>query len=376
VWEAVHQNGGGCDYIDEKVLQNSRFSNGKLYYGPRSYKVLLLLEVETIEPQTAKALQKFVENGGLVLFIEREPHKAPGLENHKKGDRIVKETIDSLKRDFPKNAVSYHAPKQEIIQWYADIQSTFKIKPPVQFDKPVKHVSQVYYKTKDADIFFISNYHLEKPHDFTATFDIEDKIPWIWDPETGKKYIYPHTNSPNELKIHLDPSESLLIVFINEKGGDVFPIIKREKPSPLFIKGSWNVKLYKVDEPGPPVKRVLKELIDFKENNTLKSFGGYIFYENNFEVTKPENFTYLDLGKVYNISEVWLNDQNMGFRWYGRHIYNVKNVLKAGNNTLKVKVTTILGNYTKSLTGNKEVQKWVRNQPYYSCGLIGPVKLY
>jgi hypothetical protein len=289
---------------------------------------------------------------------------------------MVKQRIHSLKQYFPRNAVSYRAPKQEIIKWYAGIQSKFNLNSFVKFDKPVRHVSQVYYKTGDADIFFISNYHLEKSHDFTATFDIKDKTPWIWVPETGEKYLFPRGNAPNKLKIHLDPSQSILIVFTKEKEGDIFPIIKQKNPNPLVIKGTWGASLYKVEAPGTPVKRKLKELIDFKEDEILKSFAGAIFYEKNINITHPENFHYLDLEKVCNISEVWLNDHHLGFKWYGRHIYDVKNALKHGDNMLKIKVTTVLGNYAKSLKDNKEVQKWVKKQPYYSCGLIGPVKLY
>lgn len=54
LWEAVHQNGGGCDYLTESILQRSTFADGRIEYGDRSYKALLLLEVETISPGDAR----------------------------------------------------------------------------------------------------------------------------------------------------------------------------------------------------------------------------------------------------------------------------------------------------------------------------------
>lgn len=54
MWEAVHQNGHGCDYISEKILTEGRSRNGELRYGPRAYKTILLMDVESIRPEAAK----------------------------------------------------------------------------------------------------------------------------------------------------------------------------------------------------------------------------------------------------------------------------------------------------------------------------------
>jgi hypothetical protein len=58
VWEAIHQNGNGCDYVSEQVLQNATSSNGSLTYNTRSYQTLVLIEVETMHPETAKAIKQ------------------------------------------------------------------------------------------------------------------------------------------------------------------------------------------------------------------------------------------------------------------------------------------------------------------------------
>ena len=38
VWESIHHNGNGCDYISEKIINESTVANGVLSYGPRKYK--------------------------------------------------------------------------------------------------------------------------------------------------------------------------------------------------------------------------------------------------------------------------------------------------------------------------------------------------
>jgi hypothetical protein len=50
--------------------------------------------------------------------------------------------------------------------------------------------------------------------------------------------------------------------------------------------------------------------------------------------------------------------------------------LKKGENTISVKVTTIIGNYLKSLKDNPVAMTWTRRQKNYPMGIIGPVKVF
>jgi hypothetical protein len=375
IWESIHQNGGGCDYINENILQKCSFSNGQLHYNTRSYKVLLMPEMESIAPETPELLRKFAAAGGLVIFIGKEPVKAFGKQGAEARNQKVHSDIQSLKKAFPGNASFFPAPKEKIIDWYAQLQSKFNVTPFVKFDKPASHVSQVYYKTDEADIFFICNYHLEKAHEFTATFNVRNKTAWLWDPETGKKYLYPYQRAKNNLKISLDPTQSMLIVFTNDTKGELYPLPKVAGKQPYTIEGPWDVILEKVYE--QPLKTKFKKLIDFKDDPELRSFGGVIFYEKKFSVENPKNYNSLDIGKVFGISELEVNGRPLGFKWYGKHIYDLKEMLKPGENRIKIKVTTVLGNYVKSLKDNAVAQQWtsIKPQPLYSMGLVGPVNL-
>ena len=89
---------------------------------------------------------------------------------------------------------------------------------------------------------------------------------------------------------------------------------------------------------------------------------------------------WLDLGKVFGVSELLLNGTNAGAKWYGRRIYAVEKLIKNGNNTIEIKIVTTMGNYLKSLTDNKVAQYWTNEgrtiQPLQSTGLVGPVTIY
>lgn len=373
IWEAVHQNGGGCDYINENILEKCSFSNGRLHYNTRSYKVLLMPEMESIAPGTPALLRKFAAAGGQVIFIGKEPVKTFGKQKAEAVNQKIQSDIQSLKKGFPGNIRFFPAPQGNITDWYAHMQSACNITPFVTFDRPVSHVSQVHYKTDDADIFFICNYHQEKAHEFTATFNVKNKNAWLWDPETGKRYLYPYQGAKNNLRIHLDPARSMLIVFTGDAGGERYPFSKVAGKEPRTLEGAWNVTLEKVRE--QPRKTVFTNLADLKEDPALQSFAGVIVYEKQFQVGDPGSYHSLDLGKVSGVSEVEVNGQPLGCRWYGRHIYDLGQALKAGGNTVKIKVTTTLGNYMKSLDNNAVAQRWTKKQPFHSQGLMGPVKL-
>src|SRR5699024_253971 len=60
VWEAIHKNGSGCDYVSESIIRDAEMKGGYLCYGPRKYKTLFLIEVESMEPATARKLYDFV----------------------------------------------------------------------------------------------------------------------------------------------------------------------------------------------------------------------------------------------------------------------------------------------------------------------------
>ncbi len=372
VWEAIHQNGSGCDYINERILKQSTFNKGQLSFGPRSYKTLIMLEMESIAPETVAALQKFVAVGGKVIFVGKDPVKTFGMVNHTQNDQKVGSSVQELKKKYPQQVISYPAPTGDIIDWYTEMQNKLSIQAFVKFSKPVAHVNQVYYKHKDADVFFISNYNLERSHEFTATFNIPNKTAWVWDTETGKKYLYPTDGTKNKLKINLDPTQSILIAFTDETKGEVYPIRKPESLHPQIITGDWNVTLEKVYE---DPKKTTMPLIDFKNDAALQTFAGVVYYEKQIDVKDPKAFHYLDLGKVHGISDVELNGVKLGFKWYGKHIYDVQKAIKPGQNSLKIKLTTTLGNYAKSLKDNVVAQNWIKSQQIQSAGLVGPVRI-
>ncbi len=374
LWNAIHQNGNTCDYISEKIMIDAEKSNGYLAYNDCSYSTIILMEVASIDPKAAEALEKFATSGGKLIFIEVAPYKCTGLKNYKKKDAIVKQTIDEIKKSFPETCKVVPAPEKNLIEWFGKIQKEFNITPPVKINQPDGYVSQVRFTTKDKELFFFINSNRENKHSFDAEFNTGSKTPWIWNPETGERFLYPYTKNKNQLKIELLPAESKLIVFDEADKGEEIPSNRIDISTAFEIIGPWKINLEHTN--GSPAKIVNREFFDLKNDPEFKSFAGTITYQKTIDLKDGSTFSVVDLGKVHGISQLSINNKTIGTKWYGEHLYECNNILKSGRNTISIVVTTIIGNYCKSLTDNKTCQLWTEGQAYESQGLIGAVRLF
>jgi hypothetical protein len=384
LWEVVHQNGSGCDYLTEDIISQSTVSHGRLRFRDRSYKAILLPDVESIHPATAKLLETFVASGGTLLCIGKLPYQASGLVDNAPDSRIVHEVFQSLRSSYPLRTVLLTIDEFDMVNWYREVQKKYALEPDVLISKPTDYISQLHYVSGCLDIFFFTNYGPQQAHTFEAAFHLKEKdgTPWLWNPESGERAPYPISGSKNVLTITLGPSESRLIVFEASSATTVTSVslASRLLPaaigSPLSertIAGPWNVSLIHVD--GTTQTKVLQNLIDFSQHDDLKSFAGTIIYSNHFQVEYPNQHLILDLGHLHSVSQLEINGRLIGTRWYGKHTYDLSGALMSDTNSVTIKVVTTLGDYMKTLSDNKAACVWTENTPFYPMGLIDPVRL-
>ncbi len=377
MWYALNHNGYTTDYVSEKVVQNATSKNGKLNYGRQSYEVLIVPDARTVEPQSAKAIEKHARAGGKVIFVGCRPDRSPSLKNAQTNDEIVKTAIDgALNLESRRVGVVSGPEKGKLKEWARDTMKKFDVAPTVEISQPNKKLLQIHYRADDRDIFFFTSINRDQPISFQARFDTGDKTPWRWDPETGQRYVFRYKDAKNELDIRLEPSESLLLVFEPEESSHR----RRAKPEVDFenfseIEATWQVE-FNHAVTGEQFKRSMSELIDLSksQDQRLNTFAGTAVYRAEFDAVDTQR-TILSLGKVYDISQVRLNGRDLGLRWWGRHIYDTSGALKPGKNVLEVKVTTVLSNYAGSLKDNPNAMTWAWWHPLRPAGLAGPLRL-
>jgi hypothetical protein len=370
LWEAIHQNGGACNYVSENIINNATFKNGKMIFNECNYATLLLPEIETLDLKTAKSLAAFVAEGGKVVFIGKIPYKSSTYINADASDAAVNNIVnDLLKKN---NVFIYPSPISDLIQWYGELQDEIGLRPYVRFDKTHKYLSQSNYRIGEYRFFFIANTSLSEHISVQAEFKVEDHLyPWIWNAETGDKLLYPTDGSNNKIQLELPRATSVMIVFDAATEGEPFEVMKFN-PQEKEVTGAWQLELNHIKK--EKQKLELNSLTDLIEIKETKEFAGEVIYEKTININS-DKYQYIDLGDVQGVSELTVNGILIGTKWYGAHLYDIKNVLKKGENKISIKLSTIVGNYLKSLSDNPVAMRWTRDQNYYPMGIMGPVYL-
>ncbi len=378
LWEAMIKNGHGCDYTSEIVLADSTVKNGKLCYGPKQYGTLFLAGVKGLAPETLAKMYEFVQQGGRVFCVERYPDRCLGYRDYENRNREVQQWVEKLKA-FPDRFILLDIPADnDFISWFTNVQEKYGLKPFVRIETIDPYFMQNRYQADDgSEIFFFVHSHLHKRYKGKVTFAPEitkGRYPWIWDTHTGERYRIELNDGSYTLE--MSPADSRLIVFDKNKKGPMWRQLPVEGVGTQTLR-NWDVELKHSREGWTKTTR-MEDPTDLKDTEFV-NFTGTVTYRTTVDVTNPADMV-LNLGRVWGVAEVKVNDQDLGVRWYGDQTYDVASSLKPGTNRIEVKVTTTLLNYMKTLKDNKTAQYWTmegtKNQPLSSMGMVGPVTLY
>src|SRR5690606_26466552 len=161
------------------------------------------------------------------------------------------------------------------------------------------------------------------------------------------------------------------------------------------LEGAW--ELFFPEGWGAPERAVFPELNSWTESPVegIRYFSGTVRYEKKFvhqEYPQGEKLkTYLDLGDLSHVGEVWLNEQPLGITWAKPHRFDISDKLVRGVNILKVEVANTWSNRIvgDALTGEAFTQTHITETmikgmetrlpwsevPLIPSGLFGPVSL-
>ena len=389
LWEAIHKTGGGADYVTEIIIRDSKIKNGKLCYGPKEYGTLFLAEVTSTTPETIAKLEEFVKQGGRVFCTAKYPEKALGFYEYEARDKEIAAGVERLKA-YPDRFILLETPEDgKFLEWYEGVMEKYSLPHTITISAPDRFLLQNRYVTDDGSNFFlVMNASLNEARETDITFPkavTSGKHAWIYDPATGTRRPL-KLDKDGKAHFRFGPSETCLLVF-NKDGRGSTPLTNQERSftnRPLSgaegpVTGPWDLTLHHPQLDSTWTAR-LDSLQDFKDmaDSSFVNFMGTIVYKTTVQLDGKNLPKYLDLGKVADICELKVNGKEAGVKWFGERIYDISPYVKAGNNTIEVKVTTLTGNYLQTLKDNRAAQRFIfrRNQPYVSAGLIGPVKIF
>ncbi|GAB3263067.1 hypothetical protein GCM10027347_29360 [Larkinella harenae] len=384
--------GPGYDYevINTEVLMRDlTVENGEwVLPGVGRYKVLSIGAEGRTPPEVRQKLEKLAAQGA--KLIDRKP-ALPTLRELK------------VLPDFS----------------YADQKAD-------QRETPLDHI---HYRAGEVDFYLIRN-TTNQWVSRNGWFRQSDKTPEIWDPVTGQTApvtIYKQQEGRTQLPISLPPYGSYFVVFSKEKAPNHYQEVKGPGPNPphlafspnglVFLeKGLFELKkengfeqidnsLPAVSLQGPwqltfpkgwgaPESATFPKLISWTESDQkgIRYFSGTATYQKTFAYQPAVNAAqnqrvYLDLGDLSEVGDVWFNNQPLGIRWTPPYRYDITDLVKPGDNTLRVEIANTWSNrltgdaitgekFTKTniTKANKNLVPWAE-LPLIKSGLLGPVTI-
>ena len=388
IWEAINKTGGGVDYVSENIINGSDIKKGQICYNQRKYNTLLLIDVESLHPETAERLLRFVETGGKVVCIDTIPCQSLGLrENYSERDSLVKATMEKVMQHTD-NFVFVEPPKEGFIPWYDSLMHAESLPHYLDIESPDPYVMQNRYTTDDgSEMVLLSNSHRYNAHPTKITFSkalTHKRQAQVWDLQTGERYALPLTED-GSYTFDLGPVESVLVVFEKTKPIDLptwQPLHQTIKETPsVDLSNDWDIELCHSLLHDTTTTH-FDTLFDLKDSETYQHFCGTIVYRKTIADVARNVSTILDLGLVEGVSEVFVNGQSAGVQYFGKRIFDITPYLQEDPNDIEIHVTTTMGNYLKTFSREDNLTTWVyvnhpkREQPLQPMGMIGPVSIF
>jgi hypothetical protein len=248
----------------------------------------------------------------------------------------------------------------------------------------------VHRQNDEADIFFVVN-RAAWAVDTPVTFRVRQRLPELWDPDTGHIESAPFEKVADGVRIpvRLPALGSIFVVF---RSGVVAqpqrPALDEPTPEKLPIKGPWEIRF--LDGSGTPPTENLTELKSWTEiaRPDVRYFSGIASYRTTFTCSERSagsgHMAILDLGRVAEVCETWLNHKRIAVAWHPPYRFDVTDALQAGENHLEVRVANLWHNRIvgdAALPRAERVTRMVpeshyqhmRDQKLIDSGLMGPV---
>ena len=309
---AIDKAGYDCDYISERLLMDTRCENGQLItQGGTSYKGLIIPGSGKMPENVRLHIEQLKAQGAHIIY---------GINEKEMGAAAKAEAMKTqlgLKAIRRKNANGYH--------------------------------------------YFIANLSPKDVCEYVSLpVDYEEAI-WF-NPLNGERYAA--RQDGRQILISLRSGESMILQTFNKQAG--FPQVARledegKTPVKTFdLNGKWTLSF--VDE-APAVGKTYQldklqtwETLDEKTRVTMGT-GVYTTHLNlkKKDLADAHAWT-IDLGDVRESARVYINNQFVGCAWSVPYVLSCDNVLKEGDNLIRIEVTNLPANRISDL--DKKGVKW------------------
>lgn len=345
VVEALAKRQIDCDVIPADVLADAercKVEKERLVIYRECYDVLIVPYTQYLPVELVNRLSSLSEKGLPIVFIKDFPQVIYAVENAEKMRK------NELKGEIVREC-------GQLVDWMRKRGFTDAWLEPKNDDVAVYH-----YRKNGRNEYFVVNENI--CNRASHTLWLPGNAKWIaYDAMEDREYGLPFDENSGALRLVLDPYQS---VFIRE--AEEIAAIQREYTRLVCqLDGPWQIEIQS-DKENKKLREQTK-LCNVAEPYLLPRYSGTIIYRTNFNLpkdicTKPLQ---LNLGEVYEVSEVVLNGKKLGCRIAPPHCYNITNEVLLYNR-LEICVTTTLARSR----GDNRFDRAMVQEP---TGLLGEV---
>jgi hypothetical protein len=353
-------------------IDHNFINHEKLMEETLDFSILIFCRCQCLYLSEIKRLQKFVNQGGSIVFLHSLPSISVNAKNQDAFDVTLATLLQSKKvRYFSQNEITnpltFSMNPKPIFQAFQEQQ----ISSEVRLLDPDPNIHIVHRKAGNKNFYFIANTGPSVANN-AIIFPDQHKLE-IWNAENGKaqpiriryhekKDVYSVRLYPYETKLFVNDPEKEIVpssVFVFQNGhykiGGI-PLTVNGIPSAFVLRGDWLITINTEDS--------------FVSN--LSSLQ-QLYYEEKgiFQVTYRKSFVipneYLhfglvvDLGDVRDNAELYFNGKSYGLRCWPPYRYQIFKSLLKGENTIEIRVTGRIPKQTIGLNRRE--------------GLMGPVQI-
>ena len=393
----------GYDYdvTDENILLSLKVENGKVVVPSGiKYEVLVLPDHKTLTLPALKKVDELLQQGANVIgykplyLVTLIGGESAQREFHQLSDKIWGNVSSAKgKRKYANGTLAWGVTAHDYL-----ISKGLKPDFNVEGNADLVGFDYIHYIIAGKQFYFITN-QTEQPQKINCTFRVSGFRPEIWDALSGDKReakAFKQHDGVTTVPLTFDPYGSIMICFNQAISattqGDAqqnYPDLKQV----MEIDGSWTVHFD--SKWGGPETIEFPVLSDWSHsaNEGIKYYSGSATYQKTFkpDFTPEQGKSYylqLENVKDVGIATVKINGVDKGIVWTKPFRVDISKELKAGENTLEIKVVNSWYNRVAGDEMNPDKKHFtstnivLRNDfqgrpqeviPLQPSGLIGPV---
>lgn len=326
------------NYLEKElfVTDSCFIENTTINIANQVYNALLIEDAGIIDELTARKISSFIEKGGkAILYHGNNTFKESNYLNGIKGIDYVDSLFDLI------NLLKVIGVK--------DVECEHKVK-----DLRMSHIRKSGY-----EFYVFVNEGEEDIHTKTRLYTVGSIEKWnAWIGAVQKvDMVQEIGDTYMDIDLQVARRESVILFIDSTAKPEILAKEDTHIVHDIKVQNNWDIQ-FSIEG----VNKV-EDLINWTLIDDMEHFSGSAYYTNHLLIDNLTDFSKaeLDLGEVYEIADIKLNNRAVGVLMWSPYRIDITNYLIKGDNTIEIKVKNTLANSISKKS--------------YPSGLLGPVTI-